>query len=47
MVTSLRLYFNPIDLAPALGIVGRLVSPAATRLARGGLEPFELLDLRP
>ncbi|MFQ5968752.1 MAG: nuclear transport factor 2 family protein, partial [Acidimicrobiia bacterium] len=41
LVTSLRLYFNPIDFAPALGVVGRGVDPAATRLARRGLEPFE------
>lgn len=41
LVTSLRLYFNPIDLAPALGIVGRAVGPVAVRLARRGLEPFE------
>ena len=43
LVTSLRLYFNPIDFAPALGVVGRVVSPAAVRLARRGLEPFEPL----
>ena len=41
LVTSLRLYFNPIDFAPALGFVGRVVGPAAVRLARRGLEPFE------
>jgi ketosteroid isomerase-like protein len=41
LVTSLRLYFNPIDFAPALGVVGRAVGPAAVRLARRGLEPFE------
>ncbi len=41
LVTSLRLYFNPIDFAPALGAVGRLVAPAAVGLARRGLEPFE------
>ena len=40
-VTSLRLYFNPIDFAPALGFVGRVVGPAAVKLARRGLEPFE------
>lgn len=43
LVTSLRLYFNPIDFAPALGVVGRTVGPAALRLARRGLEPFELI----
>lgn len=41
LVTSLRLYFNPLDFAPALGVVGRTVGPAAMRLARKGLEPFE------
>lgn len=41
LVTSLRLYFNPIDFAPALGMVGRAVGPAALRLARRGLEPFD------
>jgi ketosteroid isomerase-like protein len=44
LVTSLRLYFDPIDFAPALGIVGRLVGPAAAKLARRGLEPFEPID---
>lgn len=43
LVTSLRLYFNPIDFGPALGVVGRVVSPVAVRLARRGLEPFEPL----
>jgi hypothetical protein len=37
LVTTIRLYFNPLDFAPALGVVG----PAAVRLARRGLEPFE------
>jgi ketosteroid isomerase-like protein len=41
LVTSLRLYFNPIDFAPAIGLVGRLVAPTAARLARRGLQPFE------
>lgn len=41
LVTSLRLYFNPLDFAPALGMVGRAVGPVAVRLARRGLEPFE------
>jgi ketosteroid isomerase-like protein len=41
LVASLRLYFNPIDFAPALGVVGRMVGPAAMRLVRRGLEPFE------
>jgi len=44
LVTSLRLYFNPIDFAPALGLAGRAIGPAAARLARKGLEPYELLD---
>ena len=37
LVTSLRLYFNAIDFAPASGIVGRALGPAAMRLARRGL----------
>lgn len=41
LVTSLRLYFNPIDFAPALGVVGRTVGPGAGKLVRRGLEPFE------
>ena len=41
LVSSLRLYFNPIDFAPALGAIGRAVGPAVVRLARRGLEPFE------
>jgi ketosteroid isomerase-like protein len=41
LVASLRLYFNPIDFAPALGMVGRAVGPVAGWLARRGLEPFE------
>jgi len=44
LVTSLRLYFDPIDFAPALGIAGRLVGPVAAKLARRGLEPFEPID---
>lgn len=41
LVTSLRLYFNPIDFAPALGLIGRVFGPTTARLARRGLEPFE------
>ena len=41
LVTSLRLYFNPIDFAPALGAAGRVVGPVVERLIRHGLEPFE------
>jgi ketosteroid isomerase-like protein len=41
LVTSLRLYFNPIDFAPALGLAGRAIGPAAVKFARRGLEPFE------
>jgi ketosteroid isomerase-like protein len=37
LVTSLRLYFNPIDFAPASGLTGRLLGPAITRSARRGL----------
>ncbi len=37
LVTSLRLYFNPLDFAPALPL-GRMIGPAAGRLARRGLE---------
>ncbi|MEA3501199.1 MAG: nuclear transport factor 2 family protein [Actinomycetota bacterium] len=44
LVTSLRLYFNPIDFAPALGMAGRAIGPAAARFARRGLEPFEPMD---
>jgi hypothetical protein len=44
LVMSLRLYFDPIAFAPALGIAGRLVGPAAAKLARRGLEPFEPID---
>jgi ketosteroid isomerase-like protein len=44
LVTSLRLYFNPIDFAPAVGLAGRLVGPAAAKVARRGLEPFEAID---
>jgi ketosteroid isomerase-like protein len=43
LVTSMRLYFNPIDFAPALGPVGRLAGPAVAGLARRGLEPYESL----
>lgn len=43
LVTSLRLYFNPIDLAPALGAPGRLAGPAVARLIRRGLGPFEMI----
>ena len=46
LVTSLRLYFNPIDFAPALGLVGRMGGPSVARLARRGLEPFELIGHR-
>jgi hypothetical protein len=41
LVTSLRLYFNPIDFAPALGVSGRMLGPALMRFARRGLEPYE------
>ncbi len=40
-VISLRLYFNPIDFAPALGVIGRAIGPAVSRFTRRGLEPFE------
>lgn len=43
LVTSLRLYFNPLDFAPALGVAGRFVGSSAVRMARRGLEPFELI----
>ena len=42
LVTSLRLYFNPIDFAPALGRLGRTFGPSAMRWARKGLEPYTL-----
>lgn len=44
LVTSLRLYFNPIDFAPALGLPGRAFGPTVMKLARRGLEPFEPLN---
>jgi ketosteroid isomerase-like protein len=44
LVTSLRLYFNPIDFAPAIGMAGQAIGPAAAWFARRGLEPYELLD---
>ena len=44
LVTSLRLYFNPIDFAPALGVVGRAGGWVAVRLARRGLERFESIN---
>jgi ketosteroid isomerase-like protein len=37
LVTSLRLYFNPLDFAPALPL-GRMIGPTASRLARRGLD---------
>jgi ketosteroid isomerase-like protein len=43
LVTSLRLYFDPMDFAPALGALGRVFGPIATRLARRGLEPYTVL----
>jgi ketosteroid isomerase-like protein len=43
-VASLRLYFNPIDFASALGFPGRVFGPVVTRLARRGLEPYEVLN---
>jgi ketosteroid isomerase-like protein len=46
LVTSLRLYFDPIDFAPTLGVAGRLLGPIAAKRARRGLEPFEALDDR-
>ena len=44
LVASLRLYFNPEEFAPALGLVGRLIGPAANWLTRRGLEPFQSID---
>jgi ketosteroid isomerase-like protein len=41
LVTSLRLYFNPIDFAPTLGIIGRAIGPSVSRLSRRGLAPFD------
>ncbi len=41
LVISLRLYFNPIDFAPTLGVIGRAIGPAASGFARRGLGPFE------
>lgn len=47
LVTTLRLYFNPLDFAPALGLVGRVAGPVAVRLARRGLQPFEPIQPLP
>ena len=44
LVTSLRLYFDPLDFLEAKGAPGRLAAPVARRFARRGLEPFTLLD---
>jgi ketosteroid isomerase-like protein len=44
LVASLRLYFDPLDFAEALGLPGKVAGGAARRMARRGLEPFELLD---
>jgi ketosteroid isomerase-like protein len=44
LVTSLRLYFDPIDFVPALGPLGRWFGPVAGRLARRGLAPYARLD---
>lgn len=41
LVTRLRLYFNPLDFAPAVGRLGRMIGPAANRLARRGLAPVD------
>jgi ketosteroid isomerase-like protein len=43
LVASLRLYFDPMDFAPALGLPGRLAGPLAVRVARRGLAPDEVL----
>lgn len=43
LVTSLRLYFDPIDFAPALGAVGRVMGPAVMRLARRELAPYDMI----
>lgn len=44
LVASLRLYFNPIDFAPAIGVAGRAMGPAAASFVRRGLAPYEVLD---
>ena len=44
LVTGLRLYFNPIDFAPAVGVAGRAIGPAAASFVRRGLAPYEVLD---
>ena len=41
LVTGLRLYFNPLDFAPAVGRLGRMIGPAANRMARRGLAPVD------
>jgi ketosteroid isomerase-like protein len=44
LVSSLRLYFDPMQFAPALGSIRSIAGAAATRMARRGLEPFEVLE---
>lgn len=46
LVTSLRLYFNPLDFAPAVGISGRLAAPLLAKLVRKGLRSSEEIDQR-
>jgi ketosteroid isomerase-like protein len=41
LVTSLRLYFNPLDFAPATGITGQVAAPLLTAFVRRGLRPYE------
>lgn len=41
LVTSLRLYFNPLDFAPATCIGAQIPSQLFTRFLRKGLRPYE------
>jgi ketosteroid isomerase-like protein len=45
LVASLRLYFDPLEFAAAMGPLERAGASLARRRARRGLEPFE--ELRP
>ena len=47
LVTSLRLYFDPLEFAPALGLLGRLAGPPAKWLTRRGLEPYQTIETTP
>ena len=44
LVTSLRLYFNPLDFPPAAGITGQVAARFLTGFVRKGLRPYETID---